>query len=119
VEGDPELTCPQVIDAGRPPPCTSASTDRNILHPFHVSLKGKGKESLLACPWLPLSFLISSCLYFCSIHLGGGVDTPMPQTGSTRAREVKNVVVQASVREDAEGLVCKATLLEGERVEAR
>jgi hypothetical protein len=47
------------------------------------------------------------------------VDTPMPQTESTRAREVKNVVVQASVREDVEGLVCKATLLEGERVEAR
>jgi hypothetical protein len=32
---------------------------------------------------------------------------------------VKNVVAQASVREDAEVLVCKATLLEGEHVEAR
>jgi hypothetical protein len=44
VEGDPELRCPQVIDVENPPPGTSTSVDRNFLHPFQVSLKGKGKE---------------------------------------------------------------------------
>jgi hypothetical protein len=32
---------------------------------------------------------------------------------------VENVVVQASIQEDAEGLIRKVTLLEGELVEAR
>jgi hypothetical protein len=35
------------------------------------------------------------------------------QTESTLVREVKNVVVQPSVGEDAKGLVCKVALLEG------
>jgi hypothetical protein len=54
------------------PPGTSASADQNIKHLFQVSLKGQGKESLPAHPWLPLSFLISSYLCFYNICLGGG-----------------------------------------------
>jgi hypothetical protein len=114
MEGDPKLMCMWVIDLERPPPGTSALADRNILHPFQVCLKGKGKESLLVCPWLPLSFLISSHLCF-----RGGADMPMSQMESTRAREVENVAVQASVQEDADGLIRMVTLLEGELVEAR
>jgi hypothetical protein len=63
VEGNPELVCPWVINPG-----TSASVDWNMLHPFQVSLKGKGKESLPARPWLALGFLISPRLCF----MGGG-----------------------------------------------
>jgi hypothetical protein len=37
---------------------------------------------------------------------------------STRAREVESIEVLASVREDAEGLIRKVTLLEGEHAEA-
>jgi hypothetical protein len=44
---------------------------------------------------------------------------PMSQTESTQARKVKNVMVQASVREDAEGLVHKVALLKGELAEVR
>jgi hypothetical protein len=40
-------------------------------------------------------------------------------TESTRARELENVMVQASVQEDAKALVYKASLLKGELVEAR
>jgi hypothetical protein len=68
---------------------------------------------LPACPWLPLSLLISSRLYFYSICFGGA-DTVL-----TQVWEVENVVVQASVQEDVEGLVRKVTLLEGELAEAR
>jgi hypothetical protein len=50
VEVDPEFMCPWVIDAERPPLSTSRSVNRNIMHPFQFSLKGKGKESLLAHP---------------------------------------------------------------------
>jgi hypothetical protein len=50
VEGDPELACPGVVNAERPPPGTLASADQNILHPFQVSLKGKGKETLPTRP---------------------------------------------------------------------
>jgi hypothetical protein len=71
MEGDPDLTCRWVINVERLPPSTSASADQNILHSFQVSLKGKGKESLPACPWLPLSFLISSCLCFCCVCFEG------------------------------------------------
>jgi hypothetical protein len=54
VEGDAELVCPLAANAGRPLPGTSALADRNIMHPFQVSLKRrKGKR-----PWLPSSFLI-------------------------------------------------------------
>jgi hypothetical protein len=118
VEGDLELVCPWVIDAERPPCGTSASVDQNILHPFQVSLKGKGKESLPTRPLLPLSFLISSRICFCSVSFGGA-DTPVSQTESTQAREVENVAVQASVREDAEGLICMVALLSGELVKSR
>jgi hypothetical protein len=72
VEGDPELVCPWVVDMERSPPSTSASANWNILHLFQVSLKGKGKESLPAHPWLPLSFLISSHLCFYSVCFGVG-----------------------------------------------
>jgi hypothetical protein len=52
VEGDPELTCPRVIDAVRLPPGTSASANQNIL-----LLKRKRK---LACaPLAPFE-----CTYF-------------------------------------------------------
>jgi hypothetical protein len=92
VEGDPELMCSLVIDTERPLPRTSASADRNILHSFQVSLKGKGKDSLLVHPRLPLSFLISSRLCFCSICFSG-TDMSVSQTESTLAREVKNVLL--------------------------
>jgi hypothetical protein len=71
VEGNPELVCPWVINAESLPPGTSASVDWNMLHPFQVSLKGKGKESLPARPWLTLGFLIFSRLCFCSICFTG------------------------------------------------
>jgi hypothetical protein len=38
---------------------------------------------------------------------------------SSRVREMENVAVLAYVREDAEGLICKVSLLEGELAEAR
>jgi hypothetical protein len=119
VEGNPELVCTQATDTERPPPGTSASADRNIVHPFQVSLKGKQKDSLHVHPLVPLSFLISSCLCFCSICFSGGADIPVSQTESTRACEMENVMVQAFVREDVEGLIQKVALLEGELVEAR
>jgi hypothetical protein len=37
---------------------------------------------------------------------------------STRAREVENVVVHATIWEDAEGHICKVTLLKGEHAKA-
>jgi hypothetical protein len=37
---------------------------------------------------------------------------------SSRVREMENVAVLAYVREDAEGLICKVSLLEGELAEA-
>jgi hypothetical protein len=57
---------------GEAAPGTSTLADRNILHLFQVCLKGQGKESLLMHPWLPLSFLISTCLCFYSICFRGG-----------------------------------------------
>jgi hypothetical protein len=48
-----------------------------------------------------------------------GTDAPLLTTGSSRAWEMESVVVLASVREDAEGLVRKVALLEGELAEAR
>jgi hypothetical protein len=69
-------------------------------------------------PWLPLSFLISTCLCFYSICFrGGGADTPVSQTESTRAWELENVMVHAPVREGAKGLIRKVSLLEGELAE--
>jgi hypothetical protein len=44
---------------------------------------------------------------------------PMSQSELTRVREVKNVAALASIWEDAEGLIRKVTLLEGELAEAR
>jgi hypothetical protein len=43
---------------------------------------------------------------------------PVLQMESTRAWEVENVAVEAHVQVDAEGLVRKVALLEGELVEA-
>jgi hypothetical protein len=104
MEGDPELACSWVIDEERSPPSTTASADQNILHPFLVRLKVKGKECLPSRHWLPLSFLISSHLCFYSVSFGGG-DTPVSQTESPREWEVENVMVQASVRDGAKGLI--------------
>jgi hypothetical protein len=60
--------------------------------------------------------------YLClSLFLQGlfweGTDAPLLPTGSSRAWEMESVVVLASVREDAEGLVRKVALLEGELAE--
>jgi hypothetical protein len=41
---------------------------------------------------------------------------PVSQAESTQVREVENVTGKVSVREDAEGLICKVTLLKGELV---
>jgi hypothetical protein len=41
------------------------------------------------------------------------------QTELTQAWEVENVMVQASVREDAEGLIRMVALLKGELAKAR
>jgi hypothetical protein len=41
------------------------------------------------------------------------------QAKSTRVREAENVIVPTFVPEDAEGLICKVTLLEGELMEPR
>jgi hypothetical protein len=40
------------------------------------------------------------------------------QTRSSRAWEVESIVVLASIHGDAEGLICKVALLEGELTEA-
>jgi hypothetical protein len=42
----------------------------------------------------------------------------VPQVESTRMRDVENVAVLVSAREDAKGLIHKVSLLEGELVEA-
>jgi hypothetical protein len=68
-------------------------------------------------PWLPLSFLNSSHHCFYSVPLGGGRYAYVTSE-LTWTWEVKNVVALAPVREDAEGLICKVTLIEGEVVEA-
>jgi hypothetical protein len=108
--------CLWVVDVERPSPSASASADRNILHLLQVSLKGKEKENMHVHPWLPLSFLISSGLYFL-VFISRGGDTPVSQTESTQVQEVENVTLQASVLEDAKGLICKVSLLEGELAE--
>jgi hypothetical protein len=46
------------------------------------------------------------------------MDTPVSQMESSPAWEMENVVVLASVREDAEGLIHKVALLKGDLVEA-
>jgi hypothetical protein len=43
----------------------------------------------------------------------------VPQTGSSQAQKGESAVVLASTQGDAEGLVRKVALLEGELVEAR
>jgi hypothetical protein len=43
----------------------------------------------------------------------------VPPMGLSRAREVKSVAVPVLARGDAEGLICKVALLEGELVEAQ
>jgi hypothetical protein len=45
------------------------------------------------------------------------MDVPMSPMGSSWAREVESVAVLAPAREDAEGHIRKAALLEGELVE--
>jgi hypothetical protein len=56
VEGDSELMCPWVIDAERTPASASALANQNILHPFQVSLKGKGKRKLAYGSMAPFEF---------------------------------------------------------------
>jgi hypothetical protein len=62
-----------------------------------------------------LSSLISvfQCLFW------GGASSPVSQTGLSWAWEVETIVVLASVRGDAKGLIHKVALLEGELTEAR
>jgi hypothetical protein len=47
VEGDVELTCPQITDVEGPLPGTPVSADQNILLPLQVSLKGKRRKVCL------------------------------------------------------------------------
>jgi hypothetical protein len=47
------------------------------------------------------------------------MNVPMPQTGSSWVWEVESVVVLVSARGDAESLVHRVALLNGELVEAR
>jgi hypothetical protein len=47
VEGDVELTCPQITDVEGPLPGTPVLADRNILLPLQVSLKGKRRKVCL------------------------------------------------------------------------
>jgi hypothetical protein len=58
-------------------------------------------------------------VFISAVFVSRGTDTPASQTKSARAWEVENVVVQASVQEDTEGLIRKVTLLAGELAEAR
>jgi hypothetical protein len=44
VEGNVELVCPHVADTEKPLPGTSASVDRNILHPLQVGLKERKRR---------------------------------------------------------------------------
>jgi hypothetical protein len=46
------------------------------------------------------------------------VDTPVLHAKSAQARDVENVMLLSSALEDAEGLIRKVALLEGELVEA-
>jgi hypothetical protein len=48
----------------------------------------------------------------------GSMDMLVLRTDLSRALEMENVVVLSSVREDAEGLVCKVALLKGKLMEA-
>jgi hypothetical protein len=43
---------------------------------------------------------------------------PVPPMGLSQARDMESVPMLAPARGDAEGLVCKVALLEGELVEA-
>jgi hypothetical protein len=70
VDGDAELACPLAIDMGRSLPDTLALVNRNILHPFQISLKRR-KTKLACAPWLPLSFVISNRLCFYSAYPEG------------------------------------------------
>jgi hypothetical protein len=63
-------------------------------------------------PYLRLSLFLQGLFW-------EGTDAPLLPTGSSWAWEMESVVVLASVREDAEGLVRKVALLEGELAEAR
>jgi hypothetical protein len=54
--GHSELTCSWVINMERPPPSTSALTDRNNLHLFQVSLS-KRKRKLAYTSLAPFEFL--------------------------------------------------------------
>jgi hypothetical protein len=78
------------------------------------------RKRKLACtslaPFEFPQFFLSLFLYH---SFWGGTDMPMSQSELTRVREVKNVAALASIWEDAEGLIRKVTLLEGELAEAR
>jgi hypothetical protein len=49
----------------------------------------------------------------------GGTNAPVLSTGSSQAREMESIAVLASVQGDAEGLIHKLALLDGELTEAR
>jgi hypothetical protein len=73
------------------------------------------KEILLGCYWFPY---LRSCLFLQGLFWGGAT-TLVLYMGSSQAREVESITVLASVRGDAEGLVHKVALLEGELIDAR
>jgi hypothetical protein len=114
-EGDPELMCLWVTAAERSSSDASTLADRNILHPPQVSFLRKKEEGKLACAFLaPFEFphLFPSLFLQCSFW--GGVDMPVSQVESTRVQEELNVILPVYDREDAEELVRKVTLLNGE-----
>jgi hypothetical protein len=47
------------------------------------------------------------------------MSVPVPQTGSSWAREMESIAVLVSICGDVEGLVLKVALLEGELTDAR
>jgi hypothetical protein len=125
---------------------TMASVGLNILHPICVSLKIE-RKILPACLWLSPRSLTPSCILFLHSYIAVELATEASAQDATttwylaalrvmdaedRATlaergalervsrvEVLNAVALASTREDAEGLVQKITLLEGELTEER
>jgi hypothetical protein len=116
VEGDVELACWQATDAGRSLPNTSALADRNTLHSFQFSLKRRKRKLSYAS-----LALFEFAHFFPSLFLQrlswGSANTIASPIELTQAREVEDAVALASAREDAEDLVQKVTLPEGELVE--
>jgi hypothetical protein len=74
---------------------------------------------MLACVFLvPFEFPHLHSSLFMYYLFWGSMDMLVLRTDLSRALEMENVVVLSSVREDAEGLVCKVALLKGKLMEA-